>query len=179
MAELLAKTPCDGLLPLSIGAVSVEEALFGAITSVAPFKGQQAAVSAELQKQVGVGLPTPNRSTSSDQVRVVFSGQGQALVLGAALDPIPGAAMTDQSDAWACVTVSGAGALDVLARLVPVDLRPAVFDIGHVARTLVGHMTAVVFKIGDDSFGVLVFRSMAHTLVHELKTAMAGVAARR
>jgi len=36
-------------------------------------------------------------------------------------------AVVDQSDGWAALRVTGAGAVDVLARLVPVDLRPQVF----------------------------------------------------
>ncbi len=89
------------------------------------------------------------------------------------------AALTDQSDAWAMVRLEGAAAEDVLARLVPVDLRQSVFKRGHTARTMLQHMAVSITRISGEAFLILAFRSMAGTLVHDLETAMKGVAARR
>ena len=86
--------------------------------------------------------------------------------------------MTDQSDAWTCMTLEGKGAQDVLARLVPVDVRGHTFKTGHTVRSLVQHMNASITRTGDDSFLVMVFRSMAKTLQHDLETAMESIAAR-
>lgn len=74
--------------------------------------------------------------------------------------------------------LKGAGAVDVLARLVPVDLREDRFKRGHTLRTQLYHMSASITKTGADTFVILVFRSMASTLVHDMKTAMEAVAAR-
>lgn len=178
MAELIAKSPFGALLPITIGSVSVEEMPFDAVTSVAPLKGREKMVSDALKSQVGAAFPAPNRSTGRANARVVWSGKGQALVLGKILAPIADAAMTDQSDAWACAVLEGLDARDVLARLVPIDLRPDQFKIGHAARTQLGHMMCVIMRTGQNRYGVMVFRSMAVTLVHELQTAMEGVAAR-
>jgi len=38
---------------------------------------------------------------------------------------------------------------------------------------------ASLTKTGENAFQIMVFRSMAETLVHDLKTAMEGVAAHR
>ena len=76
------------------------------------------------------------------------------------------------------VQLRGARAVDVLARLVPVDLRAAQFKRGHTVRTDLMHMTASITATGANTFLILVFRSMAQTLVHDLKTAMEGVASR-
>lgn len=165
-------------MPLKIGKVSLVELRFDAITSVAPFKGQDRAVSDALVAQIGAAFPQPNRTTGEALKRVVWTGRGQAMVLGTALAPIPGASMTDQTDAWACVALEGDGARDVLTRLVPIDLRPARFEVGHTARTLVGHMSAILSRSGDERFDIMVFRSMAGTLVHDLKEAMETIAAR-
>jgi sarcosine oxidase subunit gamma len=59
-----------------------------------------------------------------------------------------------------------------------VDLRPQVFKRGHTLRTELKHMMASITRIGAQSFQIMVFRSMARTLVHDLKTAMEAVAAR-
>lgn len=178
MAELTSITPCAGILPLTIGSVTLTEEAPEAITSIAPLKGQTDAVSAMLKDTVGAAFPAPNKATGKAGARAVWSGQGQALVLGPSPDPITGAAMTDQSDAWAVMTLEGAAAREVLARLVPLDLRPDAFKTGHAARTLLGHMMAVLFRTGADRYTVMVFRSMAATAVHDFKTAMEAVAAR-
>ncbi len=179
MTELTAKSPCDGLLPLTIGSVSCSETVFDAITSVAPYAGEAEWVSSALRGQIGAEFPAPNRATGTAHNRAVWSGRDQALVLGPRLAEIPGAAMTDQTDAWACVALDGAGARDVLARLVPVDLRDHAFSQGHAARTLIGHMTCVLMRTGENRYGIMVFRSMARTLAHDLRLAMEAVDARR
>lgn len=178
MVELTAKSACAGLLPKDIGGVTLSESVFDAITSVAPFAGQEGAVSDALKTQVGAAFPAPNRTTGRAGSRVVWSGRGQAMVLGPALAPIKGAALTDQTDAWACVTLDGSGARDVLARLLPIDLRDGTFKRGHAARTQLNHLNVVVMRTGADRYDIMAFRSMAGTLVHDLETAMEGVAAR-
>jgi heterotetrameric sarcosine oxidase gamma subunit len=77
------------------------------------------------------------------------------------------------------VSLKGAGAVDVLARLVPLDLREGHFKRGHTARSQVMHMQASVTRLASDEFMIMVFRSMAGTLVHDMKQAMAAVASRR
>lgn len=178
MADLFEKTPCNGLEPLTIGTVTLSETSHRAITSLAPFKGREGAVSKALEAQIGAGFPKPGRSTGKEGARAIWSGVGQALVLGPALDPIEGAAISDQSDAWTCVALEGQGARDVLARLCPLDLRPEAFKRGHAARSLLGHMSAVILRTGENRYALMVFRSMAGTLLHELEEAMTGVAAR-
>jgi sarcosine oxidase subunit gamma len=180
VAELIARTPCAGLLPLSIGTVAVTEEDPGRMTVIAPFNGQEAALSKALVAAHGMEFPAPNRSTGKAGARAVWFGQGQALLIGP--DPDPGlgrlAALVDQSDGWAVVRIDGEGAVAVLARLVPVDLRAEVFRRGHTLRSQIGHMPGSVTRVSADGFRVMVFRSMARTLVHDVKTAMEAVAAR-
>ncbi len=176
---LEARSPCAGLLPLRIGAVRAEEMPFQPITSVMPLAGQEKSVSSALSKQLGAGLPEVGQIAEGKGTCVIWSGLGQYMVLGAEVAPIKGAALTDQSDAWAHVALEGPRARDVLARLVPMDLRDATFGEGAAARTLVQHMNAVLLRTGAARYEVMVFRSMAHTLVHDLKRAMEAVAAQR
>jgi sarcosine oxidase subunit gamma len=159
-------------LPLTVGGITLTEVVPDVLTSVAPFKGQKKAVSDALKAQLGAGLPAVNRRTGA----VTWFGHGVWMVAGAA--SVEGASVTDQSDAWAVVEISGAGCEDVLARLVPVDLRAAVFKKGHVAKTMLAHMSVTVVRTGADSFEIMTMRSMAETLVHDLEVAMRGVAAR-
>ncbi len=180
MAELIATSLCDRLLPVTLGGLSLTEEQPGSMWVLAPFKGQEKGLSKALEAAHGMAFPAVNRATGKAGSRAVWFGRDMALLMGPAPDAslAKHAALTDQSDAWAVVRLDGQGAEDVLARLVPVDLRPQVFKRGHTARTELKHMMASVTRIGPQAFQVMVFRSMAKTLVHDLKTAMEAVTAR-
>lgn len=179
MADLTALTPCAGLLPQTIGTIILTEVEIDVMTSIAPFKGQGAAVSKALDAALGVTFPDPGRVSRNGDVRIIWSGMGQAMLIGARAPELPNAATSDQTDAWAVVTINGPEAEAVLARLVPIDLRLSQFAPDTTARTLINHMTGSVTRTGPQVFEVMVMRSMAQTLVHELIEAANGVASRR
>jgi len=173
VVKLVALSPCDGLLPLSEGGVTVTEVAIDTLMSVAPYAGHHDKVSAALQTQVGAKLPPVGRRGGA----VTWAGHGAWMVADAvSLDGM--AAVTDQSDAWAIVRIDGPAAEDVLARLVPIDLRASVFAENHVAKTMLSHLSVTITRVASDAFEVMVMRSMAGTLVHDLATAARGVALR-
>lgn len=181
MAELIAKTPCEGLLPIAMDGIELHEEIPAAMTTLAPFNGRAAALSEALKAAHGMAFPAPGRTTGKAGARAVWFGRGQAMLVGPEPDATLAAhaALSDQSDAWAVVRLEGAGAGDVLARLVPVDLRASSFRRGHTVRSMCMHMMVSVTRVGETAFQIMAFRSMAATLVHDLKTAMEGVTARR
>jgi sarcosine oxidase subunit gamma len=180
VAELIAKSPCAGLLPVSVGALILSEEDLGPLTTLAPFNGQAKGLSTALEAAHGMKLPAAGRSTGKAGARAIWFGRDMVLLAGPAPDPSLAkyAALTDQSDAWAVVRLEGQGCEDVLARLCPIDLRGQTFKRGHTARTELRHMMASITRVGANSFQIMVFRSLARTLVHDLKTAMEAVAAR-
>lgn len=180
MIDLVAKTPCAGLLPITHGAQTLSEVDAGHLTLIAPYAGQGAALSNALEKAHGLAMPTPNRMTEAGGARAIWFGQDAALLMGPAPDASLAtyAALTDQSDAWAMVRLDGPQAAEVLARLTPIDLRGDHFQPGHTARTELAHMAASITCVGPGSYMIATFRSMARTLAHDLETAMQGVAAR-
>ena len=181
MVDLIASRAAAGLVPVRTGALSLTGPELGALTSVSPRRGAEFALKDALQHAHGLGWPAPNRSTGNHGARLVWFGHAHALLIGP--QPAPQladhAALTDQSDAWVALQLAGAGGEDVLARLVPVDLRAAPFPPGHTARTLLGHANVSITRTGENCFLILGFRSMAKTLVHELEIAMAAVTARK
>ncbi|MEP2890595.1 sarcosine oxidase subunit gamma [Tateyamaria sp.] len=180
MVELIAKTPLDGVSPRTIGTVTLAEIDLGVLTSVAAYKGQDKAAGDALKAAHDIAWPAPLRATGKDGVRAIWFGRDMVLLAGPAPDAELSkyAALTDQSDAWCAVQLSGVGVQDVLARLVPIDVSPATFKRGHTARTQIQHMNGSLTRIGADRFVILVFRAMAGTLLHDLERAMASVAAR-
>jgi len=176
--DLIAKSPLAGRAALTLAGVTLAEADLGQITSVAPFKGQDKALAKAL-KALGLSFPAPNQVSSKGDVRLVWTGRDQAFLIGAAPQGLEGlAALTDQSDGWAALSLDGPGAGDVLARLYPMDLRVAAFPVGRVARAPLNHMSSILMRSGPQSFEILVFRSMARTAWHEAEAAMRALAAR-
>lgn len=178
--KLATKTPCDGMNDVIIGDVSLCEIDLGVLTSLAPYRGENPALSNALKSAHGMALPATGRITGTDGARAIWFSQGQFLLAG----PVPDSAltahcaMTDQSDAWAIFRLEGARAVDVLARLTPIDLRASHFKRGQTARTELEHMAVSITRVGNKSFQIMGFRSMAATLVHDLTYAMESVAAR-
>ncbi len=179
MVELIAKSPCADLLPIKIGKLEAVEVDLGHLTSIQHFEGKLKPLARAIKAAHDVGVPAANRSISNGGARSIWFGQDQFLLAGPAPDIglAEHAAMSDQSDAWACVALTGPGAEDVLSRLVPVDVRLASFKKDYTLCTMIQHMNGSVTRLDADRFLLMVFRSMAHTLVHDLTEAMETVAA--
>lgn len=176
MPELIAKSALEGR-SLSVGTVTLAEVDVGPITSIAVLPGGAKAVAKGL-KTLGLAMPDPGTFVERKGARIVWTGRDQAFLISADCPALDGAAVTDQSDGWAVLAVSGAGAVDVLARWVPVDLRLSAFPVGRALRTQLNHMNVILSRTGDHAVEIMVFRSMARTAWHELETAMHMVAAR-
>ena len=174
MADLAARSAGAGRFPVEAGAARAQEVVPDGLWSVMPHRGRAGAVSEALP----CGWPEPGRLVGGGGVRAIWFGREAAMVTGPRPDGLEGlAAVTDQADAWVVVRLSGPAAEDVLARLVPIDLRERAFPEGSAARTLLGHMSVGLLR-ADGAFEILAFRSMAGTLAHELGRAMRSVAGR-
>jgi sarcosine oxidase subunit gamma len=179
VAKLLARTPAEGLgLSLTVGGATLSEVDPGPVTSIAPFRGREAEVAAAL----GIAeLPLPGRVVALDGARLLWTGPGRALLVGQPAPPALErlAAVVEQGDGIVAVLLEGPSGPDVLARLVPLDLRDGAFPEGTTARTLLNHMAVTLTRVGREAYEVMGMRSMARTLVHELTEAMRHVAARQ
>jgi sarcosine oxidase subunit gamma len=147
---------------------------------VAPFPGRVAALSEALHTAHGLPFPAPGETARAEAAEIRWAGRAQALLIGPAV-PDGGlsgyAAVTDVSDVYTRLALTGTAVPDVLARLVPLDLRPARFPPGRTARTLLGHMAAQVTAT-EEGMEIAVMRSFARSAFHEIETAMRRVAAR-
>lgn len=178
MAKLIAKSACEGLVPLRIGALTLRDAQPARMTAVAPWPGKEKAAGQALKK-LGLGWPDPGRAIQNGKSSILWAARGQAFLVNAAPEGLDAAAaLTDISDGWTVLTLMGRGAADVLARLVPLDLSRRAFPEGTTARTSLGHMQCLLYCNGPERFHLSVFRSMTRTAVHEVETAMTAIAAR-
>lgn len=175
MPSLIAKTPLAGHWPETHGDLTLSEVALDRITSVTPFPGQDAALAQAL-KPLGLTMPARGRFTEQGGAALVWTGRDQAFLIGPPLETAA-AALTDQSDGWACLRLEGPGMEAALARLVPLDLRAQAFPPGTVARTALGHINCILLRRAA-AFEILVFRSMARSAHAELAEAMKRLAAR-
>lgn len=176
---LTPRSAADGLPTVNFGSLKLCEAPALKLSSVMPFQGQVRALDAALRTAHGLAVPHPNRMTHSDTAQCLWTGRGQVFLVQP--EPAPDlagfAALTDQTDAWVTLDLTGAQSVSVLARLVPIDLSLSAFPPDGCARTLSGHANIILHRI-EDGFRIRAFRSMAQSLAHEIADAMAGVAAR-
>lgn len=180
MANLLETSPAAGLLPLTIGTTTLAEVPMGPVWAVAPYRGKTETVSKAMRKAHGLDFPNPGQMQRKDDVRIAWSGLDQGFLMGAEPDAAlsANAALTDQSDAWTHLSLSGPQVEAILARLVPVDLSLRALPADGAIRTSIGHVAALILRTKADTFELLVFRSMAGSAVHEIERAMRAVAAR-
>jgi heterotetrameric sarcosine oxidase gamma subunit len=177
-------TPSEALIgqPIEIGQAVLICDQPASILSVAPFKGQGMAVSDALKAVVKLTLPTVGTVVSRKDFRVMWAGQGQWFVVGAFdVDWLSkalrnNAAVTDQSDAWVALTITGGDAGEVMSRLCALDLSQ--LDKGQTARAEFAHMLSNITPI-KDGYEVMVMRSFAKTAVHDIQTVMTKLAAQR
>lgn len=175
MPDLIAR-PALGRADVVLAGTTLAEAPQPELTAIAPYPGQIAAVTQLLEQTLGLAFPAPNRITTKGNVRLVWAGRDLAFLTGAAPpDGLP-AAITDQSDGWVALTLTGPQAVAVLARLVSLDLRG--MAPGHCARTALNHLPLLLVVDAPDRFTLLVWRSMAVTAWTEVEEAMHKVAAR-
>jgi heterotetrameric sarcosine oxidase gamma subunit len=178
VVKLIETSACDGLsLPLIKKTCRLDAINLGPITSVALHQG---ADITEILATIGLKMPEPGAVSQGNLARLVWSAPGQAFLIGipAPVGLSDHASLSDQSDAWATVSLSGPDASAVLARLTPLDLRDAAFPVGSVARSLLGHLSCTFLRDAEDAFTLMVFRSMASNMVGELGIAIRTMAAR-
>jgi len=180
VADLSAEPPFGAMDERRIGSVRLVSRAHSPVTGIAAFRDRAEMLSARLQGIIGAPLPKTGRWAATSSGFVMWAGRDRWFVVGEALsrDALGGlAALTDETHAWAVAELVGEGASDVLARLVPLDLHPALFAPGHVARAPIGHMPGCVRRTAA-GFELWVWRSVAGTLVRELEAAMTRVAGR-
>ncbi len=182
MADFVLKesAPFEGCdLPVSLGAARLETVGMGAIFAISPLKGQMMGVASALKSVAGITLPKTGTIVQGKNIELVWFAQGQWLAFlpepDAMIQALTGlAAMSDQSDGWAFMQLSGAGAIPVLARLCPLDFDA--LSVGWVARSDFAHVPAMIIP-RENGFLIGVPRSFAQSVLETTIEAMKSFAA--
>lgn len=167
------------------GVTAVIRDGFG-LAAVMARRGAPDALNQRIRERFGIDLPQgPHRSAATG---VVFAGTGPAAWLALVerdgndfavrlMDELEGvASVSDQSDGYTLIRLSGTHVRDALAKLVPIDVHPRAFKVGDVASTVASHVGVTVWRMPDEPdstavFEVILFRSLTRSFWHALAEA--------
>lgn len=185
--ELTSVEAFDGLLKpvgdLRPAGIRVRERSTLALATVMVRKGRRADLASRLSDAFGGALPEAGRRTEAGHMALVSTGPGAWLAcrehggyafsesLAETLSGL--ASVTDQSDAFAVLRLSGPRVKAVLAKGVFLDLADEAFPHGHAAATQCGHVGVTLWRLaseeaGDPVYEVAMFRSYAESFWHWL-----------
>lgn len=163
------------------GVIATERDGVG-IARIAARKGQAARVAQLFRAQFGVEPPGTSRRASRGDVGIAAiapetwlatrenagnAGNAFAEALRSLLGDC--ASVTDQSDAYVVLRLTGPKVRETLAKLLPIDIHPRSFQVSDVAQTVCGYMNVTVWRLedtaqGEPTFEVWVGRSLAVSL---------------
>lgn len=182
--NLEASSPLSGYSH-DFGSVQVEEVTGKALVSIAEPLGIKTKLKTAIKKSLGAEWPVIGSSTSSSSGYQLMGVQSDMIF--AFFDHPSGLAdksiksllkenayCTDQSDAWVMIQISGEGVYAALERICPLNLAPAIFKVGSVARTSMEHLGVVVFKIDENTFVLMGATSSADDLLHAVTVSVSN-----
>lgn len=169
----------------TIGAVSVIEPDRMALVAVAPPRGEEAALAASLDSGYGLAWPETGQSSATGDVRLMGMARDQAFLLFPHDGPnaVPAvreklgetAWLTDQSDSWAMLRVSGADVRRALERLCMLDLHSDAFAIGAAQRTTMEHLAVIIVREDVDTFLLMSPTSSAESFLDAVVTSARNI----
>ena len=183
---LTANTPLDGFSRDFVG-VSISEVNDRAIVSLAVPKDGEKELTKALASSYQIELPKTGMlsvssrdnavlfSMAQDQYFFIFDYEGNAAASTVRNDLGEAVYLTDQSDSYVMIRLSGINSRRLLARFCPLDIHPSVFPVGSVARTIMEHLGATIIHEGEDSFLLLSARSSAHSFLEAIKTSAVNI----
>jgi heterotetrameric sarcosine oxidase gamma subunit len=184
---LTPTAPFWGLLPVSAaghGVIAIDRDGLG-LATILVSKNRLGALSQRIGELFGVELPQSSRRVSAGDVAFASVGpeawlatreSGGNAFTASLQDEIGSlASVSDQSDAYAVLRLTGPKVLETLAKMIPIDVHPRAFTPGDVASTVAAHIGITLWRLADSSdgtplFEVAVFRSLAVSFWHALCT---------
>ena len=147
------------------------------LATMIAYKGRRSDASARLEAYCGLALPGGPRRVVKGESAVIGLGPGTwlfqreaGLPLVAGLSEALGdaAAVTDQSDGYATIRLTGPRAASVLEKGISIDLHDRVFLPGFAAVTSCAHLGIIFWRLEDANghpvYEIAVFRSLARSL---------------
>lgn len=160
------------------GVIAAERDGLG-IARIAARRSQVARVSELLRARFGLEPPQAPRRANGGDVAVAGFGPGTWLATrdnagNAFADSLrsllgDSASVSDQSDAYVILRLTGRKVRETLAKLIPIDIHPRSFQVGDLAQTVCGYMNVTLWRLEDAAesqaaFEIWAGRSLAVSL---------------
>lgn len=176
--SLQAQTPLQGY-SAHIGDTLVRENSQLAILGFSFATEQRSDLEAALSDAIGLGIPQVgkvNRHASGLALLGLQPGHCLLVDPQASEDFLSRwtqtlderAYLTDQSDSWAVLELSGPQVNVALERLSTIDLNATIFGLNTVARTSMEHLSVIIEKPDDSLFRLYSPRSSAGGFLHAI-----------
>lgn len=141
-------------------------------------RGRSVAFAAAVKERFGIALLPGSKCSFARDVTFVATGPDSWLatredavnnLAGSLTDALGDcAAISDQSDGYAVLRLSGSHVRQALCKLVPIDLHPRTFAVGDVYATVAAHISVTLWRLQDEPnghavFEIAVYRSLAES----------------
>jgi heterotetrameric sarcosine oxidase gamma subunit len=170
--------------PFRAGVTACERNL--QMATVIACNGRRADVAARLKDHYALLLPDGPRRVTTGAVALIGLGPRSWLFQREAGVPVEpelserlgdAAAVTDQSDGYVVLRLTGPRVRDLLARGISLDFHDRVFVPDCAAATDCAHIGVILWRLEDLNgfavFEIAVFRSLAHSLWHFIEDSAA------
>ncbi|TIU48894.1 MAG: sarcosine oxidase subunit gamma [Mesorhizobium sp.] len=161
--------------------VSLSEIRNFDLVQVMARRGKTDEMAKVAKARFGAAAPLTPKAIDTADATLIWSGPDQFLALSTggkhsieALAPgfTGSASLSDQSHARVLISISGAKARTMLAKLSSIDLHPDVFGVGAAAATSMDHTSVTLWRGADRDgqavFNLLVFATFAESLWHTI-----------
>ena len=123
--------------------------------------------------RITLALPGPNAVTRVNGTAILWLGPRSWLAIGERVD-VTGGVVFDVSASRVAWTLRGAEAGLVINKHCPLDLRESAFARGRCAHSVFGQVNVLVYRhLAGDAFTLMVARSFAHDVLHQLERSAA------
>ena len=195
---LEAQTPLNGFSK-SFDGIQVSELLGHSLVSMAMPEDKKSALVENIKAAYKTDLPEVGKFTISaiDNTHILGLQQEQCFVLfeneavyknGNAVSHIQektkdAAYLSDQSDSWAMLKISGENAISALERVCPINLHPtsdpSSFDTFSVTRTSMEYLGVIIMQLSkqgaENEYLLFSPRSSADSFLHMILTSIENV----
>jgi heterotetrameric sarcosine oxidase gamma subunit len=180
------RSPFAGLLkPINASdaaGVIVDECAERQVATVIARRGREA-LGAMVRSAYGLDLPVGPKWAGTEQLAFVGTGPRTWLAIRDGGAPLAdelqrelgdAAAVSDQSDGYAVLRLSGSGVRATFEKGLAVDLHKAAFGPGDAAVTTCSHLGVIVWQLDEaPTYEIALFRSLAADFWHWLSESAA------
>ncbi len=181
--KLSATTPLSGLHSI-IGNVTLNE-VNPEIFCISIPKKMDEKVASEFKKILKFDIPIIGQSSLNKNatIRLIRNSLDQFFILFEKASEVTGVMkslekyfyITEQSDAWVGIELSGKGSYSCLERICPLDLSTESFGVNTAVRTLMEHLNVLIIKTTEESFLLLSASSSAKSFLNAVETSAENI----